>query len=176
MAAPVEVSGISVVVAGSFNPAIFHPQWFVEKEQLTAGAADQAMEKLVLTPQLTAYTADWLSVQITLEQAVFSTVQEGREPDLRDLVKNVFEYLPETPVDALGINSDTHFNAGSEELWHQIGDMFLPKDYWGAFFQGDEWKPRSDGLTNVGLRTVTVEAYPASAAGWIRWRSRPRFE
>jgi hypothetical protein len=27
--------------------------------------------------ELAAFTADWLSVQVTLEQAVFSTVEEG---------------------------------------------------------------------------------------------------
>jgi hypothetical protein len=68
------------------------------------------------------FAADWLSVQVSLNQAVLSTVEEGREFDLRDLVKNVFDLLPETPVDAVGLNADAHFRVGSEEEWHAIGD------------------------------------------------------
>lgn len=77
MARQVELGGISVVAAGSFNPAIFHPWWFADKELMPQNAIEDALEReFVAVRQLATFTADWLSVQVTLEQAVFSTVEE----------------------------------------------------------------------------------------------------
>jgi hypothetical protein len=169
---PVEVSGISVVGAGSFNPAIFQPRWLDEKELISGDAADAALEQLIVTPQMTAYTADWLSVQVTLQKAQFSTVEAARESDLRDLARGVFDLLPETPVDAVGLNADTHFRVGSEDEWHTLGDRFLPKDFWSPLFEGEAWRKRADG-TPVGLRTMTVEAYPEGVTGHVRVEVAP---
>jgi hypothetical protein len=134
MATP-ELSGVAVVGAGTFNPAIVDPFWLSGKGLIAENLADHATQQtspqqLVISPQLTVFVADWLSVQVTQEQAVFSTVDMGRESDLRDLVKSVFELLPDTPVDAIGINADTHFRTESEDAWHAFGDRFLPKDFW----------------------------------------------
>jgi hypothetical protein len=104
------------------------------------------------------FVADWLRVQVTQEQAVFSTVDEGRDLDLRDLVRGVFELLPETPVDALGINSDTHFRTSSEESWHAFGDFFLPKGFREPLFDSGAWKKRPDG-SRVGMRVMAVEVH-----------------
>src|SRR5438067_1325316 len=117
MATP-EFSGVSVVCAGSFNPAILQPQWLADKELVPAEAAEHARERLLVTPQLAAFTADWLSVQVTTDQAAFATVEDGRDFDLRDFARSVWELLPETPIDAVGINSDAHFRAESEDAWH----------------------------------------------------------
>jgi hypothetical protein len=171
--AAVELSGVTVVGVGSFNPAIFHPIWFVEKQLMTKGAAEEALSDMVVGPQLTAYKADWLTIQVSAERAVFSTVEEGREPDLRDLARSVFEILPETPVDALGINADSHFRVESEEKWHSLGDLFAPKEFWTPMFEGDRWKSRSDGESHVGLRSLTMEAYPADLEGYIRVEVAP---
>jgi hypothetical protein len=169
----IQLSGISVVAAGAFNPAIFHPWWFAEKALMPANAIENAVEnESVAMRQLATFTADWLAVQVTLEQAAFSTVEEGREFDLRDVAKGVFDLLPETPVDALGINADAHFRVGSEDDWHAIGDRILPKDVWQPVFEGDEWLRRSGG-TAIGLRTVTVKAAPKDRAGWVRAEVAP---
>jgi hypothetical protein len=125
----IELSGVSIVGAGSFNPAIFQPRWLAAKELVPDGLAEHAETQLVVTPQLTAFTSDWLSLQVTDEQAVFSTVHEGREVDLRDFARGVLEVLPETPVDALGINADAHFKVESEDAWHALGDQWLPKSF-----------------------------------------------
>jgi hypothetical protein len=169
----VELSGISVVAAGAFNPAIFHPSWFAARELLPPNAVDEAVEKdFVAVRELASFTADWLSVQVTLEQAILSTVEEGRELDLRDLAKSVFDLLPETPVNAVGINADAHFRVSSEEEWHAIGDQFLPKDFWQPLFEDDRWSRREDG-TSVGLRSMTVEATRDDGRGFLRLEVAP---
>ena len=168
-----ELSGVAVVAAGAFNPAIFHPSWFVEKDLLPSGAVEEAAEKdFVAVRELAAFTADWLSVQVSMDQAAFSTAEEGREFDLRDLARSVFELLPETPIAAIGINADAHFRTGSAEAWHAIGDLFLPKDFWQPLFDGEEWKRRDNGLS-VGMRSMTVEAWREGIEAYVRTEVAP---
>jgi hypothetical protein len=45
--------------------------------------------------------------------------------------------LPETPINALGINREIHFPAGSSEAWHRIGDALTPKAFWGDLMNRD---------------------------------------
>jgi hypothetical protein len=125
-------------------------------------------------PQLAAFTGGWLSVQVTNEQAVFSTVEEARALELRDLAKNVFELLPHTPINALGINTDSHFRVPSEDAWHEIGDIFLPKEEWEPLFslEGQEWLTRT-GDRVVGMRSMIVEAWRPNRRDYVRVEVAP---
>jgi hypothetical protein len=160
------------VFAGSFNPAIFHPQWYVLKELLPGSTAWDAAEHTLTSPDLSAFTADWLGVQVTQQQAVFSTVDQARAVDLRDIANGAVSVLAETPVDAIGINTDVHFRAPSQEAWNALGDRFVPKDYWQPLFDDELWRDRSDGL-RVGMRTVTVEAWRDDITGYVRVEAAP---
>lgn len=179
MAEP-ELSGVAIVGAGTFNPAIIHPRWLAEKNLIPENAAEHAMrpeapENLLVSGQLTVFVADWLSVQVTREQAVFATVDQGREVDLRDFAAGVFELLPETPIDGLGLNSDIHFRTESEQAWHSFGDRFLPKDFWEPLFADDApWRTRPDGQ-RVGMRVMTVEVNrdDAELPGFVRIEVAP---
>ncbi len=173
------MSGISVVAVGSFNPAIIHPLWLAQKGLLPENIAEHALtaeqpQPLIVTRDLTAFVADWLTVQVSQDQAVFSTVDRAREADLRDLAGGVFELLPETPVHAVGINADTHFQLGSEEEWHAFGDRFLPKDFWEPIFEKGQWTERSGGA-HVGMRSMAVEVHRADEAlpGHVRIELAP---
>lgn len=157
-----ELTGVTVVAAGSFNPAIMHPLWLAEKGLIPDNLAEHAVQqeegkRLTVSPELATFVADWLTVQVTATQAVFATVDQGRELDLRDVAKGVWELLPETPVDAIGINADSHFKTDGEEAWHAFGDQFLPKVFWEPLFQGDAWKPRGSDAKRVGMRQMRVE-------------------
>lgn len=155
-----ELSGITIVGAGAFNPAIVHPLWLADKklipEELAHHATQAEDRRMVVSPQLASFVADWLTVQVTHQQAIMTTVDLGREKDLRDFARSFFELLPETPVDAIGINADSHFRTDSESEWHAFGDRFLPKDFWESLFIGEEWRQRADGK-RVGMRVMTVE-------------------
>lgn len=156
-----ELSGVAIVCAGSFNPAIVHPSWLAEKELISADLAKYVVregedKQLVVSSQLTQFVADWLTVQITQHQLLLATVDRGREMDLRDLAKGLFDSLPDTPIDAIGINADSHFRAEDETAWHEFGDRFLPKDFWEPLFGQGPWRERSEGK-RVGMRAMTVE-------------------
>jgi len=143
-----ELSGVTVVVVGALNPAIFHPTWFAANDLIAEHEAAHALSELIVSPGLTAFTADWLSVQVTQEKGIFSTVDEAEEFALRDVARGVLDLLPHTPVDALGINSDAHYRIQTIEEWHAIGDRFVPKDFWEPVFEG-EWRARSEDVPSV---------------------------
>ena len=172
VAPQVEVSGVTVVGVGAFNPAIFQPQWLVDKGLITANAGESAHDELLVTPELTTFVADWLSVQVTLQKAIFATVDEGRDRDLRDVASGVLDLLPETPIDAVGINSDAHYRVHSEEVWHELGDRFLPKEFWEPMFEANHWMRRPDGHA-VGMRTLTVEVHRDDVLGFVRVEVAP---
>ena len=61
-----EISGVSVVVLGTFNPAIFTPAWF-ELHGLLPHGVDARAELTVAHPQVTAFTVDWLRLDVVVE-------------------------------------------------------------------------------------------------------------
>jgi hypothetical protein len=144
----------------------------VLKELLPASTAEDAIEHTLTSPDLSAFTADWLGVQVTQQQAAFSTADEARAVDLRDIGHGAFSVLAETPVDAIGINTDVHFRAPSEAAWNTLGDQFVPKSYWQPLFDDGPWRQRSDGL-RVGMRTVTVESVRDDVNGFMRIEAAP---
>jgi hypothetical protein len=178
--ATVELSGLSIVGAGSFNPAIFHPRWFQDKGLLSEELVELLKEddpegngtQVVVTNRITAFTADWVSVRVTDGNLILTTVEEARERDLRDLAAGIFDLLPETPVDAIGVNADAHYRTPNEASWHAVGDRFLPKDFWEPIFEGDAWRRRDTGEA-VGLRTMTVEGSWADESGYVRVEVAP---
>lgn len=165
--------------AGSFNPAIIHPLWLAEKglipQNLAQHAASEASGRpLVVTPRLASFLADWLSVQVTQQQLVLATVEQGREVDLRDVALGLFQLLPETPLGAIGINADSHFRTEGASAWHAFGDKFVPKNYWEPLFAEDGWKSRGDGK-RVGMRSLVVEVHreDTPAKGHVRIELAP---
>lgn len=168
-----ELSGVSIVVAGPLNPAVLHPTWFLTNDLIAENEAEHALTDLIVSPGLTAFTADWLSVQATQEKAVFATVEEAHELQLRDLVRGVLDLQAHNPVDALGVNSDAHYRIRTIEEWHAIGDRFVPKDFWEPVFEGDWRKRTPTSDQRVGLRTMTVEVWRPEGFDYVRVEVAP---
>lgn len=175
-----DLSGASIVLLGSFNPAIVHPRWLAEKGLLSQEAASFAsgqrssQQPMIMTPQFTTFSADWLTVQVRQEQLILMTVEEGRDVDLRDFAEGLMSLLPETPVDAMGLNYDAHFRATSQEAWHEFGDRFLPKDVWEGVFPAGPWIARPTGQF-VGMRSAIAEVHrePEKIPGFVRVELAP---
>lgn len=175
-----ELSGASVVGVGAFNPAIVHPSWLAEKQLLPKNLADYVLKQgsdgkqVIVSSQVTSFVADWLTVQVTQQQLVLATVDRGRDVDLRDLSKGLFELLPETPVDALGLNVHAHFRSEDEITWHAFGDKFMPKDHWESLFEGKGWVSHPDGK-RVGMRAMTAEVTRSDpkVPGYVRVELAP---
>ena len=96
-----EIDGVSIVLLGDFNPAIFAPAWFALHGLLPRGATDGANVQIVC-PQVTAFTFDWLRLEVVNNRFNVETLQ-APHIHLRDLVLRTFkERVPHAPHGSTG--------------------------------------------------------------------------
>lgn len=139
----------SIVLAGSFNPAIFHPSWFA-KFKLIRDEEAAAAKVGIVHNDVTDFSTEWFRLLVTPNKFQLEKLQGGHEEELRDLALSTFEILCHTPVTALGINGETHFDVESLEVWHDIGHRLAPKNgIWDTILD----KPGTQLLVVDGHRT-----------------------
>jgi hypothetical protein len=130
-----EIAASSIVMLGSFNPAIFQPEWFLRQELLPQGEADKA-DLQIVHPQMTSFETERFLIQVTPERFNAATKPNTIHGPLRDLVLGTFFVLGHTPVTALGLNCILHFRMNSEKAWHRLGDRLAPKEPWAEVLEG----------------------------------------
>jgi hypothetical protein len=128
-----EVEGVSLVLAGNFNPAIFHPSWLLSHGMIRSGEADHA-DVQVISPDVASFQTSWLTMQVTRDKFQASTADPRFFEQLRDLVLSIFGLLEHTPIRLMGINRDMHF-VSSREIINKFGDLLAPKQTWKRSFE-----------------------------------------
>jgi hypothetical protein len=141
-----EAEGLDVVVVGSFNPAIFHPEWFLRHMLVGDEDAKQA-EIQVVSGQVSEFKISGLRLLCLPDRFAFGTANVSLQPKLQDLLLQIFTLLPHTPVGACGINPWAHYQVESTEYWHKIGHTLSPKDL--------IWK---DLVKNPGMQSLVIKA------------------
>lgn len=140
----IEEEVASIVLLGSFNPAIFQPSWLAQKGLLRASEAESATIE-VIHPEVASFRTEWLTVSVTRNKFLALTSAATHHAPLRDLVLGTFELLEHTPVTALGLNRALQYRLGSHEARDQLGDQLMPKSPWNG------------ALDQPKLRTLTAE-------------------
>ena len=154
-----EIDGVSAILVGSFNPAIFTPAWFAMHDLLPAGIADSA-DLAVAHKQMTMFNADWLRLEVTPDQFNVETVQ-APHVRIHDLVLRVFgEHLHHTPLTAFGINRNVHFQVGSLAARDQLGRTLAPVEPWGPWRQELGLDGEHGGMTSLTMTQVDPEGRP----------------
>lgn len=138
---------MSIVLIGSFNPKIFHPDWLLRYGLIPTVDADGAEVEIVHN-ELSRFSLAWLDIEVTHDRFIARTHDPAQFLPLRDLIASAFKILEHTPATSLGINSNMHFSLGDDvEGWHKIGDTLAPKEIW------NESLPE-----RVGLATLAVQS------------------
>jgi hypothetical protein len=148
-------SDVAIVLLGSFNPAIFNPDWLVLNGVIGKTQAE-VREIGVITPQVSEFRVSSYHYQVT-PQRMQVLFESAPVVELQDTVSKIFqELLPHTPVQQLGINRSVHFSVGSEEKRNEIGRKLAPPEPWGRW--SEEWKdrlpPNRAGMTNLAVHEV----------------------
>jgi len=118
---------ISIVLLGSLNPGIFHPEWFRRQEILSPQDADEAKIKIV-SPEVTEVLFLDMKLDVFPNRLVLETLDASRAEKLQDVILNILSKLPHTPITACGLNNTIQFDLDDEEYWHKIGHTLAPKD------------------------------------------------
>ena len=154
-----EISGVSVVLLGEFNPAIFTPAWFAMHGLLPESAAESAMLE-VAHQRVTAFSTDWLRLEVTHNRFSINTLQ-APYIRLRDLVARVFkEHLYHTPLNAFGINRDVHFQVSSLTVRDRMGRTLAPVEPWGTWRHALGLDGESGGMTSLTMSQNDPEGRP----------------
>lgn len=152
----------SIVMLGSFNPAIFQPSWLALKNLISPSDAQSAEVKLV-APQLAAFKAGGILIEVLQERFVAQADEPQDQVRLRDLAVGVFAILGETPVNRMGLNWTYIFRLQDESRWHAVGDLLAPKDVWSKVLRG-----------RPGLRTMAIQGgLPEGLRGQLNVKLEP---
>lgn len=157
-----ELSGINIVILGSFNPKIFQPAWFAANELIRKLEAEEADTEIIHNDISIFRIGDWLRLEVTRDRFNASTEQEAYFEVLVDFVLGTFSLLSHTPAGILGINTAMHYRVKNEKLWHEIGDKLAPKEPWKLLM-------RAPRLTRVEMQDVRVDG----PKGYLRVRVEP---
>jgi hypothetical protein len=143
-----QISAASIVALGHFNPLIFGRDWLRDKEILV-GNDFEKLKTSIVHPDIVSYEMPWGTFQA--DRTTFN-IGTTREPLVRvhDFFVRCFQFLPETPISAVGINREVHFETASEAARDRVGDVLAPKEFWGDFVQ-------SGGQKTGGLRSLIME-------------------
>src|SRR3712207_1383849 len=109
----VGLEGATVVLLGSFNPAIFHPAWFAANGLIREEEA-RAAEIEIVHPNAAVFRTEWLVIESARDRFLATTILDAYYEPLRDLVVGVLDLLSHTPLTAMGLNRDFHY---SGTLW-----------------------------------------------------------
>jgi hypothetical protein len=149
-----ELEAASIVMLGSFNPAIFQPRWLAVQKLIRPEEGENAKITTVQA-ELADFSTEWFQLQV-LQHRFQITSQDPRQyAPLRDLAGGIFAILPHTPITALGLNRSFHFKMPSVESWHGIGNLLAPKDPWSPIMEAP------------GLRSLNMEGRRKQADGGI---------
>jgi hypothetical protein len=151
-----ESESFQIVLIGSFNPAIFHPQWFYRYKLIGADEAPSEQVRVVSAEfadiSLGSIHIQCLSNRLTLEVPSIAFVEK-----LQDLIAAILALLPHTPVKGCGLNATAHYRLKGEqgeEYWHKIGHTLAPKEtVWNKLFPDPKSPPGLATLVILGQRT-----------------------
>jgi hypothetical protein len=152
---PPQADNLAVVFVGSFNPAIFHPEWFVRQGMIQEADLENAKLE-VSSSDISRFEVTGIGVEVLHERLQLYTRDLSREAFLQDLANSILAKLPHTPIRACGLNSSHHYNLANEGYWHKIGHTLAPKDLiWNGLLEN----PGMEALTVKGARTGSYPGY-----------------
>lgn len=173
MRIPPQISGSSIVALGHFNPLIFRPEWLRDKE-IAVGSDFEGIKIDIVHSEVVILRLPWGLMQVDRDRFTIAATQE---PSIRvcDFFVKCFQALPETPINAVGLNRDIHFPAGSERAWDHVGDVLAPKDFWADFVKKD--KKKAGGLRSLVMEQSIMKdgrrARLDGSFGWIQVKVEP---
>ena len=145
-----EIFGATIVLVGSFNPAILTPEWLERNHLIGKDDANVARgsPNLLTSRQVAVVETEWFTLQV-LENQFTLTSKGALLPTLRDLAVGICLLVPHTPITALGMNFLAHFKMPTVEAQHKIGDTLAPKILWNQLL---DLEHESVGLVDLTMR------------------------
>ena len=147
-----EISGCTIVLVGKFNPAIFHPAWFKDKN-IEPNIQESETKIQIVHNDVSSFSIDTRNYSIHRDKFQLETTS-APWIIIADITREIFgDYLIHTPIMTFGINRNVHFRLNSLDARIRLGRRLAPIDIWGEF--GKEMDVESSELIG-GMRSLTV--------------------
>src|SRR5688500_18081918 len=129
-----EAKELFIVMVGKFNPVIINPNWLVGKGLINDLEAKEATgkEDFITHPEISQFQLSFCNIQVSQERYIISSPQEGYFDQVRALTAEIFDFLRETPIYQIGINTIHHYRLSGIEEWENFGDTLAPKEIWNS--------------------------------------------
>ena len=151
---------VSIVLVGSFNPAIVHPRWpelFALLRPWGLENPDQVKAEIV-HPEITKLSFG--NAVIEVEPTKFQVRDSDASRRVADFCLGLFGVtLVHTPIWAIGINYDVEMEVQSGGARDRIGYALAPAEAWGELAKS--MKSEKGGLLNLTVRC------PVDQAGYL---------
>lgn len=147
----IESEEASIVFVGSFNPAIFHPQWFVRNDLIPQDDIEGANIEIVHN-DISKFSLEWLGIDVLRNKFVARTNDPSKFSPLKDLMISVFSILKHMPITQMGMNLISTYKIDEEANWHAIGDCLVPKSIW------EKTLPKRIGMTSLTVKSPRTDS------------------
>jgi hypothetical protein len=125
----------TIVLVGSFNPIIFHPQWFINKGLVARDELTDDKDFVIDQSKAHFIIGKWLDVLVTRDRCQLSTIEQDKIIVVRDIVKRICSILPESPIIGLGINISTKYTLIDDKSYLEFGKKLSNLALWQATFE-----------------------------------------
>jgi hypothetical protein len=167
----------AAVLVGNLNPAIFTPAWFqlngVISPEDAAGATVH-----VIHPELAQFDMGVFNIMVDTQKFMVSCTTTHHEMT-RDLIIATFgAVLMHTPISAIGINREIHFDTGDFWVRNAVGDQLAPKGAWGDWASELDNTGKSPtqagGLASMTMRQARLGEIPGYILATIQPSQLPQ--
>lgn len=117
----------NIVLLGSFNPAIFHPEWFVRHELVGESVLETA-KVVVVSRDVTEFSLNSIRLFCNDSRLTIAVSNMAHVEPLMDVLMGMLKLLSHLPITAAGLNNEAVYKVESEARWHQIGHALAPKE------------------------------------------------
>lgn len=151
-----QIDRTKIVLLGSFNHAVFQPAWFARHDMIGDEEAENA--DVSMSGQESRFKTALFEIFVRRDSFLVAGLDNHSE-HVRDLVVSCFgELLPHTPVRAVQISRQVHFDAGSFEVRDRVGSRLAPKEAWGEWGKQIEEASRKsrDRSEHGGMSSIVM--------------------
>ncbi len=158
----------SIVLLGSFNPRIFHPEWLINRQIVDSWNYND--ESIICVPDFTQiHLPDSRTLTVYINRFILESTLASNNLALADLVTNIFVRLPETPLEKLGMNYSATIHLRDQGSWRNFGKNFAPISPWKEACLYLQSELTDDQEKEIGLWSITMHfPRPDELNGFLR--------
>lgn len=158
----------SIVLLGSFNPRIFHPEWLINRQVVDSWNYDD--ETTICVPDFAQiHLPDSRTLNVYINRFILESTLASNNLALADLVTNIFVRLPETPLKKLGMNYLATIRLRDQQSWMNFGKNFAPISPWKEACLYLQSELTDNQEKEIGLWSITMHfPRPDKLNGFLR--------